>query len=358
MIKVAVTDVFAGAGTLTRALIDGLRLHLEAEAVGCVEVEGGYLALWSDAHKNATTFRGSVAKYHPAELSVPTAAGVFRIAAMGIPCTGTSKAGRSKNRLSAPEEHKKVGHLFIPSAHYIRQHRPHLCVFENVPEYADTLSVRCLRAALAASGYAMTERVVNSFTEFSTPTERRRWVAVASRIGSFNWKFEAKPFTGTLADYLDAEGPQDADDTATPEQVSADAKYLARKASEGCGFKMRLVDRKSPKCPTVCRSYGKRQPSATFVKVGESYRMIRPSELRRMHCFPEDFPMPASATTAYEIFGQGVTYRPFFALGEALGCWIAAGTVVENSPSEPEVNASPVRSPSHVAEQMELFAAA
>ena len=352
--RVEVTDVFAGAGTLTRALIDGLRRHLLAEAVGCVEVEGGYLARWSAAHASASTFLGSVTKYHPAELAIPSTPGVIRIAAMGVPCTGTSKAGRSKNHLAAPEEHRKVGHLFLPAAHFIRQHRPDLVVFENVSEYAATLSARCLRAALAASGYSMTERVVNSYTEFAVPTERRRWVAVASRVGAFNWVFEPKSFTGTLGAYLDPEGAQDAEDVATPVQQAADAKFLNRKAAEGCGFRMRLVDRASTKLPTICRSYGKRQPSATFVKVGDSYRMIRPDEVRRLHGFPDDFPLPAAATLAYEIFGQGVTYAPFYALGEALGQWLG---------SPPVAGAAPA--PSHVApfvaassEQLELFCVA
>ena len=352
--RVEVADVFSGAGTLTRALIDGLRQHLLAEAVGCVEVEGNYLARWSAAHESASTFLGSVTKYHPAELAMPSTSGVIRIAAMGVPCTGTSKAGRSKNHLAAPEEHRKVGHLFIPAAHYIRQHRPDIVVFENVPEYQGTLSARCLRTALAASGYSLTERVVNSFTEFAVPTERRRWVAVASRIGAFNWVFEPKPFTGTLGAYLDAEGVQDAEDVATSAQLAADAKFLNRKAAEGCGFRMRLVDRASTKCPTICRSYGKRQPSATFVKVGDSYRMIRPDEVRRLHGFPEDFPMPSSATLSYEIFGQGVTYAPFYALGEALGEFLAADPVGTPVP----VTVAAVHGEAVPREQLELFCGA
>jgi DNA (cytosine-5)-methyltransferase 1 len=143
-----------------------------------------------------------------------------------------------------------------------------------------------------------------------------------------------------MGQFLDAPSALDDAESATPEQVAADSKFLNRKAAEGCGFRMRILTPDSEKCPTVCKTYGKRQPSATFIKTSSSYRMIRPRELARISGFPESFPLPEARTTAYEVLGQGVVFNPFFELGKALGGYLS-GTAA----------ASPKRA---VVEQLEL----
>lgn len=125
------------------------------------------------------------------ELSSPRTA--IRLFAAGIPCTGASKAGRSKNALVHAEEHPDVGYLFLPTLHYVRLHRPELVVFENTNTYKSTLSAKLIRDALTASGYTFEERVVNPLKEFSTPSQRKRWILVASRIGRFSWLSKPKP---------------------------------------------------------------------------------------------------------------------------------------------------------------------
>lgn len=334
MSTIYLREMYAGIGTLTRALQDGFASHVSVEVDGCIELEGRYLEHWARAHRGGTTFRGSAGEYHPAELSIPNGQGM-RVFVAGIPCTGTSRAGKSKNRLSSPEEHRNVGYLFLPTCHYVRQHRPEICVFENVPEYRDTLSARVLRIGLERAGYLLTEWTFDSHLQFGCPTQRRRWCMVATRVGKFEWSPPETPFVGTLGSYLDAPSVLDEAEAATLEQIAADKKFLDRKAAENCGFRMRLIDAASRKCPTICRSYGKRQPSATFVKVGDSYRMLRPREVARIHHFPENFELPEARTTAYEALGQGVVYEPFFCLGKALGEWIAEGCVTRRAPKSP-----------------------
>ena len=330
--SVSLIEAFSGMGTLTRALSDGLETALPVNIAACVEIDGRYLAHWSKAHRGASTFLGSFGAYHPAEVSVPQTG--CRVFVAGIPCTGTSLAGRAKNRLSAPEEHSDVGYLFIPTAHYIRTHRPDVVVFENVPLYAKTASADALRGMLAASGYVLSEYQVDAFEQFETPTQRKRWVGIASRHGRFVWDFKPSRFQGTLAQFLDAPSARDEADSATPRQVEADSSYLNRKQAAGCGFAMRIIDHDSTKCPTICASYGKRQPSATFVKTAVSYRMLRPREVARIHGFPDSMALPASATTSYEVLGQGVCYRPFRELGISLGKWISNGMNSNQSATE------------------------
>ncbi len=318
--KIEIVEMFPGGGTLLEALIEGLReAGAVVEVVGLIELEARYLARASKAHPESSTWHGSSGEYHPAEISAAyTADDVFRIFVAGIPCTGASKAGLSKNGLSCAEEHPDVGYLFLTALHYIRLHRPHVFVGENTDAYIHTLSAKLIRDALTQSGYQIDERIVNPLKEFESPTQRKRWVMVASRLGRFSWLYEAKAFKGTLAEFLDPESPEDDIDSASPEQVEADAKYCSRKASEGCGFAMTLIDRNSTKCPTIPKSYGKRQPTGTFVRTAKSYRMIRPREVARIHGFKRELFADLPKTTQYELYGQGVEARTFMAVGHAL----------------------------------------
>lgn len=316
-------EMFTGGGTLLSALVAGLSAAgVEVRVRGLVELEAKYLGRSSARHPEASTWNGSAGCFHPAELSMPMADNSVFVA--GVPCTGASPAGISKNGLSAPEEHPDVGYLFLPTIHWIRAHRPKFVVLENVPQYQTSVSAECIRAGLRAAGYSFEERVVNSMTEFESPTQRRRWVLVASRDANarFSWIYAARAFKGTLASVLDPESEMDQKDSATPEQVAADSKYCSRKASEGCGFAMTLLDRNSTKCPTIPKSYGKRQPTGTFIKTATSYRMLRPDEVARIHGFETNIFADMPKTLQYEMYGQGVVAQPFKALGLSLAQFI------------------------------------
>ncbi len=328
--QIEIFEMFSGIGTLTRALVDGLKRQVEAEVVGCVELEARYLRPWSEQHPSASTFAGSCGIYHASELSLPKKPGALRIAVFGIPCVGASGAGKSKNKLKFAEEHGDVGHLFLYVAHFLRRHAKNtdLVVFENVIPYLKSFGAEALRKTLRQLGYHICERQVDSHLEFGAPTQRKRWVLVASRIGAFNWNYTPAKFEGTLEAYLDKPSELDEAESAKPHQVEADAKYIARKAAEGCGWRTIILDRDSTKAPTFVKTYGKRHCVGPFVKTKTSYRMVRPREIARIMGFPESFPLPVSRVTAYEVIGQGVHMAPFRALGESLGGWIAAGRPV------------------------------
>lgn len=318
--KVEVIEMFPGGGTLLEALTTGLKQGgADVTVGGLIELEARYLAISAKAHPEASTWTGSAGEWHPCELSIARAVEhILRVFIAGIPCTVASKAGLSKNGLSCAEEHPDVGYLFLPTIHYIRLHKPDLVVLENTDAYRGTLSAQLLREALTASGYTFDERVVNPLKEFATPSQRKRWILVASRIGRFSWIYEAKAFAGTLVDYLDPEGPEDDAESATPEQVAAAAKYCARKKAEGCGFDMTIVGPESERIGVVPKSYAKRQHTATYVRTKKSYRMLRPREIARLHGFKRELFAGLPKTTQYELYGQGVVASPFICLGECI----------------------------------------
>lgn len=324
-----ITEFFPGMGTLCSPFVEGLSAFGSVSIGGAVELDGRYLSMYSQQHPEASTALGSVLNYAPEEVVFPaTSPGVVSVFLAGIPCTGASKSGRSKNHLAAAEMHPDVGALFLPFLHRITLALPDIVVVENVPDYAKTVSAGMIRDHLARLGYFLHERVVNPFKEFSTPTERVRWIMVATRGRRFSWDYTAVPFSGTIEEFLDPISLQDSDDEFSESQVSAHTAYCDRKAREGCGFARRIMERSSGKVPTFCKSYGKVQPTSTFLKSGSSYRMFRPMEIARLHGFGPDFVRTIGTlpkTVAYEVLGQGVVAKPFRSLGRAIGEWIAAG---------------------------------
>jgi DNA (cytosine-5)-methyltransferase 1 len=320
----SITEFFPGMGTLCAAFASGLSRYGSVSVAGAAELDGRYLSMFSKQHPEASTFLGSVTQYAPEEISTSRRGLKFYLA--GVPCVGASLAGRSKNAISSAEMHSSAGHLFLPTLHFIARHMPSCCVFENVPQYAKTFSAKLIREYLASLGYKMTEYVVNPFTDFETATERIRWIMVASRIGVFEWNYTPKAFAGTIEHLLDPESVADRADEFSAEQVAAHTRYCDRKASEGCGFSRRILERTSTKVPTIPKSYGKIQPTGVFLRSGETYRLLRPREVARIHGFGPKFITMIERlpkTTAYEVLGQGVVARPFEALGAAIGEWVS-----------------------------------
>src|ERR1017187_5337592 len=150
----SVTEFFPGMGTLCAAFTSGLSRHGSVSVAGAAEIDGRYLRLFSDQHPEASTYLGSVTQYAPEEVSTPRSG--LRCFLGGIPCSGASLAGRAKNAISSAEMHSSVGHLFLPTLHYIARHLPDLFVAENVPQYASTFSAKLIREYLTRLGYKLT----------------------------------------------------------------------------------------------------------------------------------------------------------------------------------------------------------
>ena len=207
--------------------------------------------------------------------------------------------------------------------HYVRRHRPHLIIFENVPAYRKSKSAHAIRRILETSGYEFTEYCFEANRDFATPARRSRWVLVASRIGRFDWSYQPQSYGGTIGDVLDAD--VSTDKTFSPAQCEAHAAYCERKRSEGCGWRRVIVERSDTSVPTLVRTYHKTHASGPFVRCHDTYRKFRSREIARLNGLPDTFPLPCSEREAVEILGQGVSFRPFESLGKALGLWLRTG---------------------------------
>ncbi len=61
----------------------------------------------------------------------------YDIGVMGIPCTGASIAGKSKNKLSAAEQHAEAGTMFHYALNFAL--KAPIVLIENVVEYEKTV---------------------------------------------------------------------------------------------------------------------------------------------------------------------------------------------------------------------------
>src|SRR5699024_8649520 len=91
----------------------------------------------------------------------------------GIPCTGASKSGRSKNKLTFAESHAAAGAMFFSFLEFAKAVNPAVILIENVPEYQNTASMEVIRSVLASLGYTVQERVLDGF-EFGALERRQR----------------------------------------------------------------------------------------------------------------------------------------------------------------------------------------
>lgn len=234
---------------------------------------------------------------------------------MGLPCSGASRAGKSKRGLSMMEDHPEVGHLIYAALALIQKLQPVAIVLENVADYQVSASAQILRSQLRDMGYQVREHVLHAH-DFGSLENRLRWALVATTDGLPT--VESVAHSGqvqvtTLGELLDDVDPEAA--------CWSSMEYLKEKADRdlaaGKGFAMQLVDSNSTSVPTIRKSYNKGGSTDPYVRHPsdpELMRKLTPAEHARIKGVPVALIAGLAATTAHEVLGQGVAYEPFRAL--------------------------------------------
>lgn len=236
---------------------------------------------------------------------------------MGLPCSGASRAGRSKRGLEHPEEHPEVGHLVVSALVILAKANPAIVVLENVPEYATSASASILRNQLRDLGYTTHEKTFNG-REWGALENRTRWCMVAASEGipfSFDQLVPPAAAPKKLGAYLDNIAP---DDPRWSRMQGLKDKEV-RDAAAGKGFKMQIFDADSEKIGTITKGYAKvrsTDPKIAHPTDPDLLRQLTPAEHARVKGVPERLVEGLAATTAHEILGQGIIYHPFEALGK------------------------------------------
>lgn len=258
----------------------------------------------------------------------------------GIPCTGASKAGRSKNGLAHAEGHKAAGNLFHAYLNIFRKTNPAVAILENVPEYQNTASMDVIRNTLTAWGYDLHEMVLNG-NNFGALENRNRLVVIAVTRGmecDFSKLTPVRQKESSLSEILE-DIPADSD-------VWKEFGYLkekqARDIKAGKGFKMQILDGLATSCGVIGRGYAKIR--GTEIKIQhptnpDLMRQLTVTEHARVKAIPEFLVEGVSATTAHEIMGQSCIFPVFQAVGKFMASvlqdWLMSFKKVTALPERP-----------------------
>jgi len=238
-----------------------------------------------------------------------------QILVAGLPCTGASLSGRSKNKLKFAEQHESAGTAFIGYLMAIQALSPAICILENVPQYSSTVSMHMIRETLTDWRYKVHEVIVDR--ELGALEDRKRLCMVAVSQG-IDFEFDLQPVREreqTLGEILEN---IPANSTLWNACTYLDKKQEKDKAA-GKGFSMQLVDEDSTKVGTIGRSYCKWRSTEPLVANHpdrpELRRLLTVAELSKVKTIDPKLVAGMSRTRQVEMMGQSVLGVAFQAVG-------------------------------------------
>ncbi|EOF7683764.1 DNA cytosine methyltransferase [Pseudomonas aeruginosa] len=319
----AVASLFMGGGVLDKALHSGLRrAGVKTFVQVGVELEPDYLDSSLENNPEIWNERSVAICSDIREVNWGGNVPQCDILVGGVPCTGASKAGRSKNKLGMAEEHSSAGALFVDYLDAVKALNPAVCIVENVPEYQSTAAMVVIRSVLASLGYQLKEAVLNG-NDFGALERRNRLVLVATSKGlpdlfDFDQLAPVREKEGSISEVLE-DIPLDSERWKPFDYLAAKE---ARDKAAGKGFARQLLTGTEGHCGTIGRAYAKCRSTEPFLvhPVDPSLsRLFTPVEHARLKGIPEEIISGLPDTTAHEVLGQSVIYPMFVSVGIELG---------------------------------------
>lgn len=246
--------------------------------------------------------------------------GEVDVVELGLPCSGASVAGRAKRSLGIPEEHPDVGHLVVAALALIAKLNPVACIFENVPPYASTASAVLIRRQLKDLGYDTHEIEVFG-PDFGELEARKRWcLAAVTRGIDFDFStLVPQPFAvRTLSDVLET---GEAVEDRWSNMTGLKAKQVRDKAA-GKGFMMQVYTGVESRINTLTKGIAKNRSTDPKIQHPVNPDLLRiPTATEHARCkgVPEHLIKGLPQTTAHELLGQGIVYKPFRQVAKHLG---------------------------------------
>lgn len=317
-------SLFSGGGIIDAALHEGLmNAGISCYTKFIVEQERQYLntmiANQPELFRDDSIIIESAIEF--VELRKPPKVDVLLA---GLPCTGASKAGISKNKIKAAEFHDTAGACFFYALQFIGLCQPSIIILENVPDYLSSTSMAVIKSVLETWGYELEVNILNG-NQFGCLENRDRMCVIATTKGMPKFDMElVKPLQekpSCVSEIL--EDIELSDERWKTYQYLADKEVRDKKA--GKGFKRTLLNGTESSVPTIRRLYHKAGSTDTFVihPDGVKSRLFTPTEHAGVKEVPVRLIDGVSATIAHEILGQSVAYPVFTAVGYTLGKWIS-----------------------------------
>lgn len=307
-------DIFTGGATSSKALEHGAKgklktaLHIECDP---------YYSEYADRnHPDSISYNAFIQDVDLEDIpKVPMVVAYF-------PCDDFSNQGKAKKGLKQPEM-GNTGYLYHYVMNILRQSSANYFLAECVPNFQTSNAAAMVRKILGDLGFKHIDEAILEAPDFGDLTRRKRWVMLASRTSEVCLPRSVPHTKRKLVDILDTEN----EEWLTPEN-SKTIDYLvnvhsAKHTAKGNGFGLLNATHLASDdyMPTICRSYGKLQPSALLRKSENenAWRMFTPQEVARAHGIPDGaMELPESKTRAYEILGQGTCWGMFEAIGAAI----------------------------------------
>lgn len=240
------------------------------------------------------------------------------VALAGIPCSGASRAGKSKHGIEIMEDHPEVGHLAHACLVFLHRMQPGVFVLENVPDYSSSASASIMRSQLRDMRYQTQELVLDA-QDFGALEKRVRWFMVAATDGvELDLQNLAPPVrpVRTVAEILDKHG----------DHTWGEFNYLKEKAARdkaaGKGFQMQIVDPSSTKVPTLRKGYhkgGSTDPLLQHPDNANLLRLFSGDEHARIKGVDPVLVAGLSNTDKHIVLGQGVAPGPVRAILKRIG---------------------------------------
>jgi len=242
--------------------------------------------------------------------------GLCELAEVSLPCSGASVAGRSKNKISMPEEHPDVGHLLVSALAIIARCNPVAMIWENVEAYFKSASGAIIRNQLRDLGYTLHERVLKG-TEFNELEDRSRTCIVAVTEGMV-FSFEDLVYPEKTIRHL-GEILEDLPDNDSRWSTMTGLKEKELRDKEARkGFRMQVFAPGDTRIGCITKGYAKvrsTDPKIAHPSDPNLLRQLTPIEHARAKGIPEEIVSGLSQTTAHELLGQSVLFAPFKAVG-------------------------------------------
>jgi DNA (cytosine-5)-methyltransferase 1 len=338
-----VCSLFHGGGILDKAVHQGLsEAGIASKLAIAVEIEGKYLD--SSLRNNPELWdEDSLVVESPVQhVNLSRNPPQVDLLMGGIPCTGASKSGRSKNRLEFAESHEAAGAMFFTFLEFAKVLNPAMILIENVKDYLNTASMAVIRSVLATLGYQLHERVLDG-CEFGVLEKRERLCVIAISEGVQGFDLDAvhpvRQKESCLGDILE--------DVAHDSPRWKSYTYLADKEERdkkaGKGFARQLLSEASESCGTIGRGYNKvrsTEPQLVHPTNPDLTRLFTPSEHCRVKGIPESVISGLSDTVAHEVLGQSVIFPMFQAVAKELGISISQWAMKATSSMPTEANAA------------------
>jgi len=244
----------------------------------------------------------------------------LEILEMGLPCSGASRAGKSKRGLEMMEDHPDVGHLVVAALIILDRTQPAYVLLENVPEYAHSASAQILRHQLRDMGYTSCEAILSG-RDFGCLENRVRWCMVAHTSGTAFSFEDIRPKVTIVKLLGDVLSDIPLNDPSWREVAYLKAKE-ERDRADGKGFSMQFVKPSSNSVPTIRKGYakgGSTDPRVLHPENSALSRLLTPGEHARIKGVPAALFEGLSDTVAHQELGQGIVYAPFEAVGKRIG---------------------------------------